>query len=111
MRLEKKQKSTTLNQLTSVSVSGQFSCISAPSPYLTMQIHPGLLMFYSFSGFAEPDCLSWTFPPLNLTLFVVSHSNRIMHYNVAIRHVQMLIKEDTQHSPGGLFTTKASVAP
>lgn len=67
-----------------------------------MQIHPGLLMFYSFSGFAEPDCLSWTPPtPPHLTLFVVSHSNRIMHDNVTIRHVQMLIKEDTWHKPGG----------
>lgn len=81
-----------------------------------MQIHPGLLMFYSFPGFAEPDCMSWTFFFLSffcphLTLFVVSHSKRIMHHNGAIRRAQMLIKEDARHNPGGLFTVKASVAP
>ena len=67
-----------------------------------MQIHPTLLIFYSFSGFAEPDCLAPP-PPQpptpHPTLFVVSHANRIMHYNVAIRHVQMLIKEDKLAQP------------
>lgn len=28
-----------------------------------MQNFPALLMFYSRSGFAEPDCVSWTFFP------------------------------------------------
>lgn len=94
-----------LNQLISQSVSAaRFPAyLSSGHRHLTMQIHPGLLMFYSFSGFAEPDCLSWTPPPPppHLTLFVVSHSNRIMHDNVTIRHVQMLIKGDTWHKPGG----------
>ena len=48
--------------------------VKSPQRGFTMQSLPALLMFYSCSGFAGPDCVSWTsffffFPP---TLFVVS---------------------------------------
>lgn len=86
----------------------QFRCVCtlrSPQRDFTMRNLPAQLMFYSCSGCAELDCVSWTFFFFffYFTLFVVSRSNRIMHYNVChkmctvlLTAVQMLIRKGAQ---------------